>query len=248
MREYPPRHICPKCDSDSIERVPARRTLDRLTRLFGWRLYHPAVNVGRASTISRLSGRRRSGSGLIPAVFPPSRRAPWPASPACSALGPGGPVSSRARYVRLTPDISARCLLRQPPPFPEGFEPCGHLFSIGAWHAFPSILRIRPPWDLHLEPCSGHATDVGARLVLRDVALKALFEHFGPCDEAVGCQPAHRGDPIGARHQPLESGPAFSQRPLGLVVSRSIVEVEHTISSGRRPHFFGVGIAQPVEP
>jgi hypothetical protein len=40
MREYPPRHICPKCDSDSIERVPPRRTLDRLTRLFGWRVYH----------------------------------------------------------------------------------------------------------------------------------------------------------------------------------------------------------------
>jgi hypothetical protein len=32
-------HICPKCFSDDIERIPRRRTLDRVKGIFGWRVY-----------------------------------------------------------------------------------------------------------------------------------------------------------------------------------------------------------------
>jgi ribosomal protein L37AE/L43A len=39
MLEYPPDHICPKCDSFDIMRVPPRRPMDRVRRLFGLRVY-----------------------------------------------------------------------------------------------------------------------------------------------------------------------------------------------------------------
>jgi hypothetical protein len=37
--EDPPVHICPKCASDDIHRIPPRRAMDRVARLFGWRVY-----------------------------------------------------------------------------------------------------------------------------------------------------------------------------------------------------------------
>jgi len=40
MHEGSPDHICPKCSSDDIERVPRQRTLDHMTRFLGWRVYH----------------------------------------------------------------------------------------------------------------------------------------------------------------------------------------------------------------
>ena len=33
-------HVCPKCFSDDIERVPKRRALDRVVRVLGWHVYH----------------------------------------------------------------------------------------------------------------------------------------------------------------------------------------------------------------
>jgi predicted Zn-ribbon and HTH transcriptional regulator len=32
-------HICPKCFSDDIERVPREDTVDHVRGLFGWRVY-----------------------------------------------------------------------------------------------------------------------------------------------------------------------------------------------------------------
>jgi predicted Zn-ribbon and HTH transcriptional regulator len=40
MPEALPDHICPKCFSDDIERVPRQHTADHMKGLFGWRVYH----------------------------------------------------------------------------------------------------------------------------------------------------------------------------------------------------------------
>jgi predicted RNA-binding Zn-ribbon protein involved in translation (DUF1610 family) len=34
-----PLHVCPKCGSGEVDRAPRVRTLDRLARLFGRRVY-----------------------------------------------------------------------------------------------------------------------------------------------------------------------------------------------------------------
>jgi hypothetical protein len=34
-----PTHVCPKCSSDVVSRVPRRALWDHLSRLLGWRVY-----------------------------------------------------------------------------------------------------------------------------------------------------------------------------------------------------------------
>jgi predicted nucleic-acid-binding Zn-ribbon protein len=34
-----PQHICPKCRSDEIARVPRNRVVERMAGLLGWRVY-----------------------------------------------------------------------------------------------------------------------------------------------------------------------------------------------------------------
>jgi len=39
MSDVTAAHICPTCSSDDIERVPRARVMDRMRRVFGWRVY-----------------------------------------------------------------------------------------------------------------------------------------------------------------------------------------------------------------
>jgi hypothetical protein len=36
---YQSPHVCPKCHSGEVTRVPRDRVLDRMAGLFGWRVY-----------------------------------------------------------------------------------------------------------------------------------------------------------------------------------------------------------------
>src|SRR4030095_8149460 len=114
-------------------------------------------------------------------------------------------------------------------------------------YALPAVLRVSPPRYLHLQPRPRNAADVGAGLVLRDVALEARFEHLVPRHEAVRCELTYGEDSLASRHELLEPRAAFSQRALGLVAACSVEKVEHHQQRGRR-HGLGVRVAQPIEP
>jgi hypothetical protein len=61
MPEIFPGHICPKCFSDDVERVPRECAADHMKGLFGWRVYH-CRDCGVRFTIARPNGRRRSAT------------------------------------------------------------------------------------------------------------------------------------------------------------------------------------------
>src|SRR4029453_17071085 len=74
----------------------------------------------------------------------------------------------------------------------EPLRPCrpdtGHGATAGAGDGPPNDqarLRMRRARDLRFQPGLRDAADVGACLVLRDVALEAGFEHLAPRHEAV---------------------------------------------------------------
>ena len=86
---------------------------------------------------------------------------------------------------------------------------CGRLMFIASSRIAPPVFRISPSGDLHLKPGPRDAADVGARLVLGDVALEAGLEHLSPRHEAIGSA---------SRTGKIRSAPATAPRaaPVGL--------------------------------